>query len=94
MVDPPQNPAASSRPPTPRWVKALALAGVGAVLLVVIVMLVAGGQHGPRRHGAATDGDQAVARPQPADRRPAGESEVWPTTTKPSGRWRSRLTTR
>lgn len=42
--------AAPGRPSTPRWVKLLAVAGLVAVLVVVVVMLIAGGQHGPGRH--------------------------------------------
>lgn len=37
-------------PGIPRWVKLLALAGLVAIALVAIVMLVAGGQHGPGMH--------------------------------------------
>jgi len=43
--------AAGKRPDTPRWVKALALAGAVVVLVVVVVMLASGGEHGPGRHG-------------------------------------------
>jgi hypothetical protein len=41
---------AGRAPGTPRWVKLLALAGLIAVVAVVIAMLVAGGQHGPGMH--------------------------------------------
>lgn len=36
-------------PRTPGWVKAFAVAA-GILLLVLIVMLLSGGQHGPSRH--------------------------------------------
>jgi hypothetical protein len=37
-------------PGTPRWVKVGALVAGVLVSLVVLVMLVAGGEHGPMRH--------------------------------------------
>jgi hypothetical protein len=40
----------ASRPPTPRWVKLLGLAALVIGLLFVLVMLLAGGDHGPSRH--------------------------------------------
>lgn len=43
-------PESESPPGTPRWVKALGIVAVAAVLLVVIVML-AGGHTPPMQHG-------------------------------------------
>lgn len=43
-------PSTAGRPATPRWVKGLAGAFVLAILIVVIVMVVSGGQHGPGMH--------------------------------------------
>ncbi len=40
-----------ARPPTPRWVKALAALGAVAVVLLVAALLF-GGEHGPQRHGS------------------------------------------
>ena len=37
-------------PGTPRWVKISAIVALALVLLVVAVMAVAGGEHGPGRH--------------------------------------------
>lgn len=61
MVDSPDDPGTRGAPPTPRWVKALGIAGIVAVLLVVAVMLVGGGDHGPGRHAPA--GDSGAASP-------------------------------
>lgn len=44
-------------PGTPRWVKALGVAAIVAVLLVVGVMLIMGGQHGPGLHTGMPTGD-------------------------------------
>ncbi|MGW6130832.1 hypothetical protein ACWFNE_12475 [Cellulomonas sp. NPDC055163] len=44
--------ARPERPRAPRWVKVLAVLGAVMVALVVIALL-AGGEHGPQRHGAA-----------------------------------------
>ena len=49
MVDSSHDPAGQA-PGTPRWVKALAIGAVVVILLVVAVMVIAGGQHGPFRH--------------------------------------------
>jgi hypothetical protein len=43
----------SEEPPRPRlpsWVKALALIGLAVAIVVVAVLLFAGGDHGPGRH--------------------------------------------
>jgi hypothetical protein len=47
--------------PMPGWVKWLVIA-VGVLLLVVVVALLAGGEHGPGRHisGAATPDEGGV----------------------------------
>ena len=37
-------------PGTPRWVKVLGIIATGLVLLVVIMMFIGGGDHGPGRH--------------------------------------------
>ena len=36
---------------TPRWVRILALVVVAAVVALLVVQLVTGGDHGPGRHG-------------------------------------------
>ena len=38
-------------PELPRWVKLLALGVVTALVVLGIVMLLVGGEHGPRLHG-------------------------------------------
>ena len=60
---------AASPPPRPRWIKVLAIL-VGIVVLVVIVMLLIGGEHGPGRHLPSGDSgtETAPARHSP----PAG----------------------
>jgi uncharacterized cupredoxin-like copper-binding protein len=62
MAETPQAPA--GRPATPRWVKGLGVAFVIAILVVVIVMVVTGGQHGPGMHtvaGSPTAAPSSVA---------------------------------
>ncbi|WP_157465657.1 hypothetical protein [Cellulomonas sp. Leaf395] len=39
------------RPPTPTWVKILAVVGVVALVLVIAALL-SGGEHGPQRHSS------------------------------------------
>jgi predicted small lipoprotein YifL len=56
MADSSPDPSFRQRPSTPRWVKALGIAGILVVLLVVVVMLAAGGQHGPARHAPGDTG--------------------------------------
>jgi hypothetical protein len=51
MADPPRQP--DSKPHTrPRWVKVMAIVSIVAVLLVGILLLTVGG-HGPGRHSGA-----------------------------------------
>jgi hypothetical protein len=40
----------SPYPGTPRWVKVFGIIAIGLVLLVVIMMFIGGGDHGPGRH--------------------------------------------
>ena len=43
----------ANRPPypgTPRWVKVLGIIVIVAILLVVAIMFISGGRHGPGRH--------------------------------------------
>ena len=49
MADPTGTPG--DRPPTPQWVKALAIGAVVVIFVAVVVMVVAGGGHGPWQHG-------------------------------------------
>jgi hypothetical protein len=43
---------ADHQPPgVPAWVKAMAIVAAILVVLVVVMMAVAGGEHGPSRHG-------------------------------------------
>jgi hypothetical protein len=46
----PDTGSAAPYPGTPRWVKLLGIAALLVVLLVLVVMLAVGGQHGPGRH--------------------------------------------
>lgn len=48
----PQEPP--EHPGTPRWVKVFAIVAAVLALLVVVLMLVGGGQHGPGRHLSST----------------------------------------
>ncbi len=49
-----------TRPETPRWVKALALGAVAVAFVIIVVMLVAGGEHGPGRHAGSVDSLRAA----------------------------------
>ena len=52
---------ADRHPGMPRWVKVFAIIAAIVILLVVIVAVAGGGNHGPRRHGAGTMIESAVA---------------------------------
>lgn len=58
---------AEAKPPAvPRWVKISGFIALAAILLVVVVMALAGGEHGPGRHspgGANPGGHTAPAQP-------------------------------
>jgi hypothetical protein len=43
-------PIPEAKPRTPRWVKVMALAAIAIAVLLVVVMKLSGGQHGPARH--------------------------------------------
>jgi uncharacterized cupredoxin-like copper-binding protein len=59
-----------SRPPTPRWVKLFGVAGVVLVMLVA-VLLVAGGEHGPFRHFPPVATPTVQPSPSGTDHAPA-----------------------
>ena len=63
-------PTTGDRPATPRWVKGLGIAIVVAVLLVVGLMVLSGGQHGPGMHtgtgNASDEPSSATGRASPA----------------------------
>jgi hypothetical protein len=44
----------------PRWVKVFVVTALGLVLLMVVVMLVSGGRHGPGRHLSSAEFDAPV----------------------------------
>ncbi len=50
MADPTGDPATRNRPGTPIWVKVLGIGALVLALLIVVLMLVSGGQHGPGMH--------------------------------------------
>jgi ABC-type transporter Mla subunit MlaD len=54
-MDEPRQPVEAEPPGTPTWVKVFAIVALVVVVLFVLVLLTGG--HGPRRHGA----DDAVA---------------------------------
>ncbi len=59
MADPPRYPDSREHTggdaSTPRWVKVLGTIGIVLVLLVVIMMFLGGGDHGPGRHTPSGD---------------------------------------
>ena len=44
----------------PRWVKVFVITALGLALLMVVLMLLSGGQHGPGRHGSSAGLDATV----------------------------------
>jgi hypothetical protein len=50
MADPPPDPDSNGDTGTPRWVKIFGIIGLVLILLVVIMMFIGGGDHGPGRH--------------------------------------------
>lgn len=48
--------SAESPPGMPRWVKYLIGALLAVVVVAILVMLIAGGDHGPGRHAAPAGG--------------------------------------
>lgn len=44
------KPERRSTTDTPRWVKLFGIGTIVLVLLVIIIMLISGGEHGPGRH--------------------------------------------
>jgi hypothetical protein len=46
----------------PRWVKVFVITALGLALLMVVVMLVSGGQHGPGRHLSSAKFDAPAMR--------------------------------
>lgn len=63
MTDPTRTPA-GSRPATgddmrmPRWVKLAGALVLALVVLIVGVMLISGGEHGPGRHSGSAGGTE------------------------------------
>ena len=61
MAEPPRS-ADTRAPGIPRWVKVFGIVAAALVLLFVVLLLTGG--HGPSRHGAGAEGPPAtVARP-------------------------------
>ncbi|HEX2028756.1 MAG TPA: hypothetical protein VHF25_12250 [Nitriliruptorales bacterium] len=87
MADPPRPPhsrgGADPEPDwepavgAPRWVKVFGIIGIVALALIVVMLVVGGGAHGPRRHlpGGDTSGIEVPGsdhRPPAAGHLPAG----------------------
>lgn len=49
--------SAESPPGMPRWVKYLIGALLAVAVAAILIMMIAGGDHGPGRHGALASGD-------------------------------------
>ena len=60
---------ADTPPSTPRWVKNLLWALLAVVVVAVLVMLIAGGEHGPGRHGSLGSEDSITHSASLAGRR-------------------------
>jgi hypothetical protein len=50
----PQGPDTGSTPGMPRWVKVFLIVALVLVLLFLVLQLISGGEHGPRRHGGVS----------------------------------------
>lgn len=61
-MDPSRHPSVQP-PSTPRWVWISALVVGALIVLAVLVMLLAGGEHGPGMHGAAGASMSLTAEP-------------------------------
>ncbi|MBA2756251.1 MAG: cupredoxin domain-containing protein [Chloroflexi bacterium] len=74
MADPTGDPATRDRPGTPTWVKVLGIAALVLALLVAVLMLVSGGQHGPGMHAPSGGaGGQTPPSSGPANAGRVGE---------------------
>jgi hypothetical protein len=70
MADRPPSPettyrtdvAPAPRPATPRWVKVFAVIAA-AVIVVFLVLLLSGGDHGPGRHSRPSGGERHTPGP-------------------------------
>jgi hypothetical protein len=51
----------TSYPGTPRWVKVGRIVALLMIVLVVLVMVMAGGEHGPMRHIPSAGGTNTIA---------------------------------
>jgi hypothetical protein len=51
----------TSYPGTPRWVKVGGIVALLMIVLVVLVMAMAGGDHGPMRHILSAGGTNTIA---------------------------------
>ena len=51
----------TSYPGTPRWVKVGGIVALLMIVLVVLVMVMAGGDHGPMRHIPSAGGRNTIA---------------------------------
>ena len=67
MADPARSSDTGDREPEgpPRWVKVFGIALAALLLLILAMMLISGGEHGPGRHGSsAGPGDVPLAAVQ------------------------------
>ncbi|MFD1739593.1 hypothetical protein ACFSCX_24220 [Bacillus salitolerans] len=54
-----------NRPPSPpRWVKISGIIAIAIIFMVVIILFIHGGQHGPSRHGLGNHGTEGELRKQ------------------------------
>jgi hypothetical protein len=67
MSDLPPPPMSGRRPATPRWVKGLGVLLLAAALIVAVVLLQGGDQHGPGRHPGVSDPAEQRARSLDSD---------------------------
>jgi ATP-dependent Zn protease len=68
-----ERPTEDRPPSTPRWVKVSGIIAIVLVLLVVIMMFIGGGKHGPGRHGFGGEPAEQIEQEAPGDQTPSGD---------------------
>jgi hypothetical protein len=82
MTDPPSDPqsrpdtgndtARGEHPGLPGWVKVSGIVVAILVMALIVIMLIAGGDHGPGRHATGNQPAEQTGRGGPAGQRPPG----------------------
>lgn len=73
-------------PGTPRWVKLSGVFAGALVLLLVTLMLLAGGNHGPGRHMVSSDADRQASSSDAAAEPPSSDASLGDNRAADGGR--------